>query len=529
MAQLFDYEADDGNVIEGLTITEALQLYQRDEEKKRINKQAELRDNALGAIDKTKQQLAQKNMSGGIAETLKGLNVSMPQVNGQTIQQPAKPSNLEQIQRMSLQRPTSTPITMLNKNDPNPQARELGQDLGNINQTSQMSNEDIYSQNGLTDRYSETPEVQNFLNSSRSQQLNKNISGLSQNISQGKYGETGKIDITKLSGDLANALSDAGLPEESIKTIQNVINNESKKVAKENQPFNMVGARLKYDTPEYRELITSQIDESLNGGKISQEQADFAKNQVANGFAYDYGLSFMKSGVDASLKRGVKVADEWAMNAPQAAGAAANTAATENKKREIQASNPVLSEAQGGALQDSYNAVGYLNRLKSAIQSGNIDLLDVTKAGQFKNPDIDNAVNQMVEIVGRKRSGAAISDSEWNNFRKQVLNRNYLLTDKGKTTALQNINDYLDRFYGAGVTTTGNEDWYNNYKGKSKSAREKAEGAPKPQVKSNSVGEALGKVPQAKIDLAKQALNDPEATSDEKARAMMILRNAGVQ
>lgn len=253
------------------------------------------------------------------------------------------------------------------------------------------------------------------------------------------------------------------------------VNKVQEKSKGENQPFNLVGARIKYDTPEYRSVINSEIDKELSNGKITPEQADFAKGQVQNGFAYDYGQAFRENGVVAALKRGVKIADEYALSEPKANTAATTTAAKEYTQRDIQAANPILSENQGNALQDSYSAVKYLNQMKNALEKGNIDWFDQTKIGEFKNPQMNNARNQMVEIVGRKRSGAAISDSEWGNFQNQVLNKNYLLTEEGRKEALNNIDDYLDRFYGAGVTTTGNEDWFTNYEQKAKGARSKAE------------------------------------------------------
>lgn len=244
---------------------------------------------------------------------------------------------------------------------------------------------------------------------------------------------------------------------------------------KENQPFNLVGARIKYDTPEYRSVINGEIDKELSNGKITPEQAEFAKGQVENGFAYDYGQAFRENGVVAALKRGVKIADEYALAGPKAYTESVTTEAGEMTKRGIQSNNPILSENQGNALQDSYSAVKYLNQMKNALENGKLDWFDQTKVGEFKNPQMNNARNQMVEIIGRKRSGAAISDSEWKNFQNQVLNKNYLLTEEGRKEALNNINDYLDRFYGAGVTTTGNEDWYNVYEAKAKKARELTE------------------------------------------------------
>lgn len=163
MAELWDYKDDDGNVYEGLTITEALRLYETDFEKKRQNKEQELRQGAQSAIDRTKQQIQQKQGYNQVADTMSGLKVNMPEGG----QQPAKPSNLEQIQRLGMQQAGSAPMTMLNRNDPQPQARQLGQQLNDIGRSSQMNDEDIYSQNQLTDKYSEVPEVQNFLQTQR--------------------------------------------------------------------------------------------------------------------------------------------------------------------------------------------------------------------------------------------------------------------------------------------------------------------------------------------------------------------------
>lgn len=476
-----------GKMVYGLTEEQANALERQD-------KAEQLKRDSQASIDKSKQQIQSKNTSAQVADTLSGLTVNTPQPDGTTTQEPAKPSNLEQLNRMSMQRAGTAPMSVLRPDSQDPNIRQTAQNLGETSRVAQMSNQDIYSENQLIDKYSQVPEVQSYLANQNKNALNKGISDIGSGLSSGRYGQQGteSFDVTKLSGDFTKALSEAGISDEAVNSIQDIIKNEAKKTSKANTPFNMVGARIKYDTPEYRDLIKQQIDDSLNGGKISQEQSDFAKDQVDNGFAYDYGLAFMKNGVDASLKRGVKVADEYALNVPQAAGAAANTEATENKKREIQANNPILSEAQGGALSDAYNAVNYLNTLKSKLKSNDLNYFDIDrKTGQFVNPDAGDAYLQLVEIVGRKRSGAAISDSEWKNFGKQVLNKNNLLTDAGKKTAIEGLDRYLDKFYGAGVTTTGNEDWYNNYKVKSKAARQKAEGTTEP-TKSNNTGNQQG-------------------------------------
>lgn len=242
--------------------------------------------------------------------------------------------------------------------------------------------------------------------------------------------------------------------------------------------------------PEAIPKLKAQIEGLRNSGTLSDISADYFLERLTTDPVTtainidDYVKKPEIAGKTVDAQTAPKVRQKTALIEPTAAGSAANTEATEKKKREIQAGNPILSEAQGGALSDAYNAVNYLNTLKSAIKNNNLGYFDIDrKTGQFVNPEAGDAFLQLVEIVGRKRSGAAISDSEWKNFGKQVLNKNNLLTEAGKKTAIEGLDRYLDKFYGAGVTTTGNEDWYNNYKSKSKSARQKAEGTTEPPAK----------------------------------------------
>jgi hypothetical protein len=243
---------------------------------------------------------------------------------------------------------------------------------------------------------------------------------------------------------------------------------------KSTQKPGVFGYKENYDTPENRAKNEQAIDALVSSNKITDVDALIYRNANQGVGVYEImnKLNQMATGVSTA----VRTAEETIPAKIETAGG--TTAAREMTQRGIQAKNPILSEAQGGALGDAYQAVDYINVLKEAVKNGGAGYFDVDRrTGQFVNPKVGDAFLQMVEIVGRKRSGAAISESEWKNFGKQILNKNNLLTEEGRKTALESLDRYLDKFYGAGVTTTGNEDWYQNYKGKAKTARVKAEGA----------------------------------------------------
>ena len=228
-----------------------------------------------------------------------------------------------------------------------------------------------------------------------------------------------------------------------------------------------------YATPENQAKNEESISALENANKISAEDAQILRNSNTGVGIYETMMKL--AGIASGVTTKVRGAEE--VIPAHARDTAATTAARENMMRGIQKDNPILSDAQSEALTDSYMAINYLNRLKSDLKSGNIDYFDVDRrTGQFKHPRVADAYGQLVEIVGRKRSGAAISKSEWTNFGKEILNKNFLLTKEGKQQAESQIEDYLDRYYSAGVNVAGDDGWYNKVKNRGKAAREKAEG-----------------------------------------------------
>jgi hypothetical protein len=160
-----------------------------------------------------------------------------------------------------------------------------------------------------------------------------------------------------------------------------------------------------------------------------------------------------------------------------AATSAAGTRAREETQREVQREQPMFSAEQANKVSQSAQALKNMQRIREALVNGNIDFFDrVPITGQFKNPKIANSSLQINEIVARGASGAAINKDEWKKFDKETLNRQFLLTEQGRKTALENLDDYIDRFYSNGELITADPEWYDKYNVRGKKGREKVSG-----------------------------------------------------
>lgn len=86
------------------------------------------------------------------------------------------------------------------------------------------------------------------------------------------------------------------------------------------------------------------------------------------------------------------------------------------------------------------------------------------KGGVFIKPDVFQAMEMLKELWGRAQSGAAISAGEWKSFERQLLNKNLLLTEEGRKTALNNMGSFINRQQTFGSAITKDSDWYNKLK-----------------------------------------------------------------
>lgn len=317
---------------------------------------------------------------------------------------------------------------------------------------------------GLTGKYSEVPEVQNYLSEPFSSSQTKQ-----------------KIDMGNI--ELGNAKRGQANYDKAGKAIEDFVSQQKLADALGDKNFSMKNAAIETLTPfaddtrvkEVFDLAGAKNSAGL-GGAWDTRRGDYlavtGKDKPEDlqdyGMIYGYGSTYPLTD-DAIGKTGKKTA--------------VTTAAGEYTKRNIQKDSPVLTEGSTGALGDAALGIKYLNSLKTALRKNDVGYFDVTKAGQFTNPEIQNAFTQLKEIVGRNRSGAAISNTEWDAFGKEILNKNLLLTPEGRKTAAESIDDYLDRFYGSGMTLTGDENWLTNYQKRIRAARDSSE--KKPQAKAD--------------------------------------------
>ncbi len=299
--------------------------------------------------------------------------------------------------------------------------------------------------------------------------------------------------------DYINMLSRLGLGGEANETAKKMVESRYSG-ANAGTGGGATGARLRF-AKEHPELVTAAkdvIQKLRDSGEYSDEYLT-SLDALADSdpMLTLQTISTKRAGTDEGLireEKGIPLATREA---------SATTTAREVAGRNVQAAQPILGKAEREALLDSYNGVDYLNTLKSAIVNGNIDWFDPGKAGEFKNAKVNNANTQLVEVIGRNRSGAAISETEWKNFAKEIMNRNFLLTDEGKKTAVDQLDTFIDRFFASGSTAYGNENWYNQVKEMAK--------------KSRALGEASGSTETAPGARAKrdEARRAPAKTFDE--------------
>lgn len=148
--------------------------------------------------------------------------------------------------------------------------------------------------------------------------------------------------------------------------------------------------------------------------------------------------------------------------------------------------------------------------LREKVVSGDVDIFKTTLLGEFIDPELKDAIYQLGELHGREQSGAAISKSEWRNFEKQILNKKFLLTDEGRKAALKNIDEFIGRYFAKGEAVSQDPGWFGRY---TESAGRGVE----------AVGGSHLEIPNEVLRQAQEALNDPDAPEEVKAKARQLL------
>lgn len=212
----------------------------------------------------------------------------------------------------------------------------------------------------------------------------------------------------------------------SVERVLKRIDEENKPVDKNDgkQPFNLVGARIKYDTPEYRATVTEAVNDALTRNAITSAEANFARKQIDAGFAYDYGQSFRETGVESTLKRGVKVADEFALITPRAQTTyekemsgreAGRDAPVKLGQNEIDPNSgkPFTIDQHKGAL--AYFAISDANKTIDRLLAQNKD---------YNESDIDKAILSTINKDGNLRLQAlnSIKNPQVQQYAQAKLN-----------------------------------------------------------------------------------------------------------
>lgn len=136
----------------------------------------------------------------------------------------------------------------------------------------------------------------------------------------------------------------------------------------------------------------------------------------------------------------------------------------EKMKREYRQKYPQLSTAESEKISKCVLGVQAATTLRQMLEKGNVDYFATGKAGEFTNPEANLAFRLLVEVHGREQSGAAINESEWKSFAAQLFNKQYLLTESGRKTLIENLINFEKKFLAVGIDMGLGEDWYQKRK-----------------------------------------------------------------
>jgi hypothetical protein len=201
MPQLYKLEDTvTGEVYEGLSPLQLMQMQTALFKMETMQEERDTKGRALEAIDEAKKQV--------------GLKRSLGQIDV---------SGIPGMQQNATEEMGSAPVTELGPQSPMPQARVLGRELeSNVSPTTK-SLEDIFSEQGLTDRYSQVPEVESYLETERGRGLGKEIKGFSQRLEAGEFqDEEGNTDAQRVSTALAESIAEY-MPAEALDAVQGAI------------------------------------------------------------------------------------------------------------------------------------------------------------------------------------------------------------------------------------------------------------------------------------------------------------------
>ena len=209
--------------------------------------------------------------------------------------------------------------------------------------------------------------------------------------------------------------------------------------------------------PYYQNYATSEDGPTKfwreHAGRVKQQKLTAAEKQI----------------LDADRKaRGDEAATRYK-------GAQADDFYSQIKKRQWDMDNPE-NDPKGNrfgnlagfnapeTLANAGEAMGHVSTLKTLIDSGDAKWWERGRGGKFLNPDFKGSFDFLSNYKGRKDSGAAINEKEWETFRNLVADRDMMMSPEGRAKVSSMLGKFLGNVYAQGVLQTkGNERWYDDY------------------------------------------------------------------
>lgn len=284
---------------------------------------------------------------------------------------------------------------------------------------------------------------------------------------------------------------------------------------------NRAGLVSWFNKPEKVKETLEQLEYFKNNFNLPESEYEILRQQAQTGQSYDV-REYMTDAITGKQKNKIREDLEYGLIDPRSVTKAATTAAGIKARKE---EGEILSETAAERLGDFDASISQMDELLNGLNNPDAPQGPIAQWKKINPYDWQAQGKEQLaaatkQLVGKALEGGVLRKEDEDKYAKILPTTGD--TYKSAVLKTKQLVAMLNNTYTAKRTALKNAGYDVN-----KFSEGVKVGAKKP--KTNPVDSALGKVPQEDIDLAKEALNDPDAPLAVKANARLVLRNAGVK